>query len=314
MNAQELINKLNDLDVKVWAEGDMIKWDAPSGVIKDELLAEMKEHKTEILALLKGTEIGEGKMVDVSYLPPKVVRRGMGDFPKIYRPCRVSEVYGQDETKKIIVHGLNTGTLGHVLLFQGVSGTGKTTVGRIVAMGLNCEKGPTSEPCCECYACRTVLRGCSMAFTEYDAAYLSGVDGIRDRRQDFCWPPLFGGKNRIVLFDECHELSEKAQAALLKPTEDVPDHLYLIFCTTGEILNTLQNRCQQFKFNPLSDGEMRALISDVRTSEKLNSDPAQLENIIIEAKGMPRNALFLLQKAAASGAIGLVGSQDSRGT
>jgi len=86
-------------------------------------------------------------------------------------------------------------------------------------------------------------------------------------KDDFPALPLTGERSRIVLFDECHELSAHAQAALLKPTEDVPNHLYFIFCTTKQILETLENRCQQFSFSALSDDEMRALLSDVCTSE-----------------------------------------------
>jgi DNA polymerase-3 subunit gamma/tau len=316
MNAQELIKKLNDLDVKIWADGDKIKWDAPSGVIKDELWAEMKEHKTEILALLKDKENGSSKAAEVSIPTPKVVKRGRGkgDFPHVYRPCRISEFYGQDEIKKIIAYGLNTGTLAQVLSFQGVSGTGKTTMGRIVAMGLNCENGPTSEPCLECNSCKSVLSGCSLAYLEYDAAHLSGVNSIRTARDDFPAAPMTGERSRIVLFDECHNLSYEAQGALLKPAEDVWSHLYLIFCSTKEFLETLQYRCQQFKFNALSNDEIRMLLFDVCASEKFDPDTALLENIIKEAKGMPRNALFLLQKAVALRTSRPVSSQVSEDT
>jgi len=245
---------------------------------------------------------------------PKVVKRGTGDLPQTYRPRRISEIYGQDEIKKAIAYGLNTGTLAHALLLQGLSGTGKTTMARIVAMGLNCEKGPTSEPCCECDSCKAVMNGNSFAFEEFDAAHLSGVDSIRKKRQDWLCASMGGERNRIVLFDECHRLSDEAQAALLKPTEDVPDQLYFIFCTTKNILDTLENRCMQFRFNALPDNEIQALLLDVCAVEKLDPDPSQLEIIINNAKGMPRNALSLLQQAAASGAIGPAGILDSKDT
>jgi len=154
----------------------------------------------------------------------------------------------------------------------------------------------------------------SFAVQEFDAAHLSGVDGIRRLSQDFPAAPMGGERYRVVLFDECHRLSEEAQAALLKPAEDVWDHLYFIFCTTKEILDTLQNRCMQFKFNALSDNEMRALLLDVCAAEKLDLDPALIENIIAKAKGMARNALLLLQEAAASGAIEPAGILDSKDT
>jgi len=297
MKENELIKILSDLDIRIWAEGEKLRWNAPNGVVTHEILAHMKEHKSEILALLNAKEIGEGKVAEVPMSAPKVVRRGLGDLPHVYRPRRISEIYGQDEIKKAIAHGLNTGTIAHALLFQGVSGTGKTTLGRIVAMGLNCEKGPTSEPCCECDSCKAIMNLNSFAVQEFDAAHLSGVDSIRRLRQDFACASMGGEKYRVVIFDECHRLSEPAQAALLKPAEDVWDHLYFIFCTTKEIIDTLQSRCMQFKFNALSDNEIWALLLDVCATEKLDPDPELIEIIIAKAKGMPRNALFLLQQA-----------------
>jgi site-specific DNA-methyltransferase (adenine-specific) len=316
MNAQELIKKLKDLDVKIWAEGDKIKWDAPSGAIKDELWAEMKEHKLEILSHLKAKENDAVKTTQIPILAPRVVKRGTGDFPGAYRPCRLSEVYGQDEVKKVIAHGLNNGTLPHILLFQGASGTGKTTIGRIVAMGLNCENGPTCQPCLECNSCKSVLSGCSFAYLEYDAAHLSGVNSIRTVKDDFSAAPLTGERSRIVLFDECHCLSQEAQGALLKPTDDDREHLYIIFCTTEheKVLKTLRNRCMEFKFTPLPAEQIRTLLSDVCSSEKLLPDSAKIENIIKEAEGMPRNALFLLQKAVIAGELDKIGKDTDSTT
>lgn len=296
MNAKELINECSKLNVGMQADGDTIRWSAPTGVVRDELLAEMKGHKAEILFLLKAKKIGERRAEGVPSSTTRITRRGTGDFPHIYRPGRISEVYGQDETKEIIAHGLNNGTLNHVLLFHGLSGTGKTTMSRIVAMGLNCIHGPTSEPCCECGPCRAVLNRSSFAFQEFDAAHLSGVDSIRKKRDDFFCGSLGGERNTIIVFDESHRLSEEAQAALLKPTEDVPDGIYFIFCTTGKLLKTLENRCQQFEFTRLSDDGMSHLLTDVCTLENLKTDQEQIRKIITFAGGMPRNGLLLLQK------------------
>jgi DNA polymerase-3 subunit gamma/tau len=314
MNANDLIEELSALNITMWPDGEKLRWKAPEGIVTDEVLVKLKEHKSEILAILKINKIDEGKMVEVPSLAPKVVRRGKGDFPHIYRPRRISEVYGQDKIKKVIAHGLDTGTLAHVLLFQGVSGTGKTTMGRIVAMGLNCEKGPTSEPCCECTSCRLTMNVNSFAVQEFDTAHLSGVEDIRRESGNFCAAPMGGEYYRIVIFDECHRLTPASQAVLLKRTEDVLDHLYFIFCTTGEIIETLRNRCMQFKFNALSDEGMRALLVDVCASEKFDADPALLESIIKKAKGMPRNALLSLQEAVALRAGRPVVTQVSKDT
>jgi len=297
MEAKKLIEKLSSMNISMQASGEKLMWEAPQGVVRDELLAEMKEHKSEILALLNAEK--KGNQLEFPIPPPKVVKRGLGDFTNVYRPCRISEVYGQEDIKKYLVHSLNTNTLAHALLLKGVSGTGKTTMARVIAMGLVCEKGPTSEPCCECRFCKPILNRNSFALQEFDAAHLSGIDAIRSYSEDFPCTSMGGERKKIVIYDECHRLSPAAQAGLLKPAEDSWPHLHFIFCTTKGIIPALENRCMQFKFNALSDKELRALLFDVCASEKLEPDPALIANIIKEAKGMPRNALSLLQKAAA---------------
>jgi len=314
MEAKNLIEKLSSMNISMQASGEKLIWTAPQGVVRDELLAEMKEHKTEILALLKAREGGEKKIVEYPIPAPRVVKRGLGDFPNVYRPRRISEVYGQDEIKKYIAHGLNTNTLAHALLFKGVSGTGKTTMARIIATGLICEKGPTSEPCCECDFCKAVLNGNSLALQEFDTAHLSGVDAIRETSGDFCYASMGGERKKIVIFDESHRLTAPAQAALLKPTEDSREHLHLIFCTTEKLLKTLENRCVQFDFKALSANEIRALLLDVCASEKFDPDPELIENIIFEAEGMPRNALSLLQEAFTLGSANSSAKDPSKDT
>ena len=239
-------------------------------------------------------------------MSPRIVKREEGDYPLVYRPCRMSEVYGQDEVKRTIAYSLDKGTLSHAVLFQGVSGTGKTSIGRIIAMGLNCKKGPSSEPCGECDFCKAVLKGCSLAFQEFDAGYFSGIDKIREERQNFAAAPMGFEKFKIILFDECHKLTEPAQNALLKPTEDGWNHLYFIFCTTNpkRMIETLRNRCMQFEFKGLQPEELRKLLYDVCENENLEPDQVTIENIIQESKGMPRNALWLLQRAVGCGKLG----------
>jgi len=312
MNAKELIEKLSSMNISMQASGEKLIWTAPQGVVRDELLAEMKEHKSEILALLNAEK--KGNQLEFPIPPPKVVKRGLGDFPNVYRPRRISEVYGQDEIKKYIAHGLNTNTLAHALLFKGVSGTGKTTTARIVAMGLVCEKGPTSEPCCECDFCKAVLNRNSFAVQEYDTAHLSGVNAIREASLDFCCASMGGERKKIVIFDESHRLTDPAQAVLLKPTEDSREHLHFIFCTTENLLKTLESRCIQFEFKALSANEIRALLLDVCASEKFDPHPELIENIIFEAEGMARNALSLLQEAFTLGSANSSAKDPSKDT
>jgi len=239
-------------------------------------------------------------------MSPRIVKRGEGDYPIVYRPCRMSEVYGQDEVKRTITYGLDNGTISHAVLFHGVSGTGKTSIGRIIAMGLNCKKGPTSEPCGECHFCKPVRNGNSFAFKEMDAGYLSGIDKIREERQDFDAASMGSERVKIIVFDECHRLTEPAQSVLLKPIEDGRSHIYFIFCTTNpkRMIETLRNRCMQFEFKKLQNEELRELLCDVCENENLEPDPATIESIIQESKGMPRNALWLLQRAVGFGKLG----------
>jgi DNA polymerase III gamma/tau subunit len=111
-------------------------------------MEELRLHKAEIIARLK-TEISRGC---------SVVKRGTGDFTQVYRPCRISEMVGNEEAKRIIAKIFKENCVPHSLFFHGLRGTGKTTLARIIELGLNCEKGPSSEPCCECAACNSIIK------------------------------------------------------------------------------------------------------------------------------------------------------------
>lgn len=231
----------------------------------------------------------------------RIKKRGNGDFHQSYRPCRISEVYGQDEIKEVIRKGLDEGSLAHAILFHGVSGTGKTTLGRIIAMGLNCEEGPTSEPCCECPSCRQTMNGNSLSFLEMNSADFTGIDHIRKIRSEFHYA-TFDANNRIYLFDECHGLTSVAQNALLKSVEDSKEHLYFMFCSTEpeKILETLRNRCMSFELKEVQDNVIWKLMADVIEQEGYDHNEEVMDEIIRLVKGKPRNALNELQKAIAA--------------
>jgi len=226
-----------------------------------------------------------------------------GDFPRVYRPDKISEVYGQEEIKKIIGNGLDSGTLAHTLLFHGISGTGKTTIARIIAMGLNCQtNNPTSEPCGECDSCRRVLSDSHFAFLEFNAAHFRGIDHIKRIIQDFDAYPLGQHPCRVVIFDEAHRLTKDAQNVLLKGVEDADPMNHFIFCSTEPeaIIETLRNRCMHIEFENVADDEIKGLLIDVCRQEEIVVNSDVLDRIIREADGMPRNALFGLQKAIAA--------------
>ena len=231
-----------------------------------------------------------------------IVKRGKGDYTRIYRPLRVSEIYGQQQAKLLIGRGLDEESLPTVLLFHGISGTGKTTCARIVAMGLTCEKGMTSEPCCKCNSCKGHYGGGGhFALNEYNAAHFTGIDHMRREAGYFDCAPL-GYDHKIIVFDECHRLSKEAQTLLLKPVEDgIPD-TYFIFCSTDpeNIIHTLRNRCVPVEFQKLQDEVIWELLIDVCKWERVKYAPEVLDNIVRKSEGMARNALHLLQKAVIS--------------
>ena len=123
----------------------------------------MRKHKADIIAYLTLEIVLAGKG------GPKI-RRGSGDFTQVYRPCRISEVVGNDDARKIITKAFDQNRIPHSFLFHGLSGTGKTTMARIIEMGLNCKEGPTCEPCCDCSYCRSIIdRKGNLAIREINA-------------------------------------------------------------------------------------------------------------------------------------------------
>lgn len=234
-----------------------------------------------------------------------IAKRFKGNYSIAYRPCRISEIYGQEEIKKIIGNGLDNDTLANSLLFYGISGTGKTSIERIIAMGIHCAKGPTSEPCCECDSCQLVLYGSHFAFQEFDAAHFRGIDHMRKVVGNFDCAPLGNSKKKIIVFDEAHQLTKDAQNLLLKVVEDSHSNNHFIFCSTEPkgIIETLRNRCMSIEFKKLPGEEMLKLLFDICKCEGIKPDPDVFDAIIKETKGMPRNALFSLQEAVLAGKL-----------
>ncbi len=227
-----------------------------------------------------------------------IVKRGQGTYARAFRPCKVSEVYGQEEAKNFVQKCLDKDDLPQSLLFYGASGTGKTTLSRIIAMGLNCENGITSEPCCECESCTRILKYSHFALTEINASEVTGVDRLREIVDKFAYG-LMSGRRRVTVFDECHGLKSAAQRLLLKVVEDSFEDDYCIFCSTEpkKIIAPLANRCTPFEFGPIPPEDIRRLLVDVCEWEKVVPHQRVLDRIVRESEGMARNALNLLHKA-----------------
>ena len=179
-----------------------------------------------------------------------------------YRPRRFSEVVGQEHVVQALRNALSSGRIAHAFLFCGQRGTGKTTMARLLAMALNCEKGVTDDPCGTCDACESIIRGTAMDVLEIDAASHTGVDAVREviiDRVAFL-PALL--RYRVFIIDEVHMLSTSSFNALLKTLEEPPPQVVFVLATTDphKVPATVRSRCLRFDFRPPCDqGDRRTL-------------------------------------------------------
>ncbi len=170
-----------------------------------------------------------------------------------WRPQQFSDVVGQGHVTKTLTNAIETDRVAHAYMFVGSRGTGKTTSARILAKALNCEKGPTPNPCDVCDSCKEVMAGNSLDVIEIDGASNNGVDQVRDLRDNARYSPA-RGPYKIYIIDEVHMLSTQAFNALLKTLEEPPAHVKFIFATTDvhKVLPTILSRCQRFDLRRIS--------------------------------------------------------------
>src|SRR3989442_6163055 len=166
-----------------------------------------------------------------------------------YRPQDFDEVVGQEAIVRTLKNAIATGQVRQAYLFAGPRGTGKTSLARILAKGLNCAQGPTPTPDKVCNACVTIASGTSLDVVEMDAASQRGIDDIREIRDRVVLQPA-EGRYKVYILDEAHQLTDAAWNALLKLIEEPPPHLVFVFCTTDlqKVLPTVRSRCQTFAF------------------------------------------------------------------
>jgi len=231
-----------------------------------------------------------------------IIRRGEGDLDKIYRPCTVKEIIGNQTIKNMIATGIEKRTLPHSIMFTGISGVGKTTIARIVALGMNCKEGPTPDPCCKCSSCKAILNLNSMSVIEVDGGRAGNIDTMRDILDNLPCAPLSDDRYKILIIDEAHLLSDKSQSSLLKTLEDNREHVYIILCTNHpeQIKKIeLKNRCKITQLGRLSDEEICSLLENVSEFEGMSYNKEILKYITSESNGVPRQALSFLQQVAA---------------
>ena len=164
-----------------------------------------------------------------------------------YRPQTFADVVGQDHVVKTLQNAVTTDRVAHAYLYVGPRGTGKTSTARIYAKALNCEKGPSSEPCNACDMCQEITRGNSLDVIEIDGASNNGVEQVRELRDNVRFMPT-RGKYKIYIIDEVHMLTTAAFNALLKTLEEPPEHVKFFFATTEahKVPSTILSRCQRF--------------------------------------------------------------------
>lgn len=240
-----------------------------------------------------------------------------------YRPSTFDDIVGQEHIERTLKNALEQGKVSHAYLFCGPRGTGKTTMARILAKALLCEKAPTIDPDGTCEECTAIAAGIHPDVYELDAASRTGVENVREEIINRVHYAPTRGSYKIYIIDEVHMLSTAAFNALLKTLEEPPSHVVFILCTTDpqKVPDTIHSRCQRFDFHRLSVDEIVARLGAVCVQEGVEFEPEALELIAHQAEGGMRNALTSLEQLAAfgeghvtlDGAHRILGSLDNEG-
>jgi DNA polymerase-3 subunit gamma/tau len=218
-----------------------------------------------------------------------------------YRPQDFDEVVGQEPVVRTLKNAIAAGQLRQAYLFAGPRGTGKTSMARILAKGLNCEHGPTPNPDKVCSACVSIANGSSLDVVEMDAASQRGIDDIREIRERVVLQPA-EGRYKVYILDEAHQLTDAAWNALLKLIEEPPPHLVFVFCTTdlAKVLPTVRSRCQTFVFQRPRLAELVRLLRRVADGEGIDAPDQALSLIARGARGSFRDAVSTLDQLSAA--------------
>lgn len=214
-----------------------------------------------------------------------------------YRPSLFKDVIGQDSITSTIMKSILQLKVPSAFLFAGPSGTGKTTVARILAKAINCEDLQEGEPCNKCDICKSISNGTSFNVTEIDAASNNSVDDIRALVDQIRYSPQIG-KYRIIILDEVHRLSVAAFNSLLKTLEEPPAHVKFVLCTTEmhQVIDTIVSRCQIHKFRRVTNKEITTRLATITKAEGIEIDTNSLQLIAEISKGSVRDAISSLQK------------------
>ena len=218
-----------------------------------------------------------------------------------WRPQTFPEVVGQEHITRTLQNALRQGRIAHAYLFAGTRGVGKTTTARLLAKALNCENGPTPDPCNACSLCQAIIAGNALDVLEIDGASNRGIDEIRDLREKIRYAPA-RGRYKIYIIDEVHMLTEFAFNALLKTLEEPPPQVVFLFATTEphKVPITILSRCQRFDFRRVDSTEIAECLQKIAEHEGFQLSSVMLHRIARQAGGSLRDAQTLFDQVVAS--------------